>query len=77
MPFFLEDFFFFEIASKTGKNWAIFLFFFAQARSQKFASEGLGAEPQPPETNGGVGAKPPTLKIFAIFCKNNLLLELF
>ena len=64
-----------------------------QARSQKFAMGGcfggLGRGPQSPEANEvrgqspqlleawGLGAEPPALKIFAFFCKMNLILELF
>ena len=50
---------------------------------------GLGRGPQSPEANEvrgqspqlleawGLGAEPPALKIFAFFCKMNLILELF
>ena len=73
-----------------------------QARSQKFAMGGavlgvlfwgsgcFGRSPQPPEANGGVGAKPPAAggtgvwgrssqrsKILHFFCKNNFILGLF
>ena len=37
---------------------------------------GLGAKPQPTE-EGGLGAVPPALEIFAFFCKNNLVSKLF
>ena len=63
-----------------------------QARSQKFAMGAVlgvwGRGPQLPEANGvrgqspqlpeawGPGAEPPALKIFAFFCKMNLILEL-
>ena len=37
-----------------------------EARSQKFAIEGVwGQSPQPPEAIGGVGAEPPALENFA------------
>ena len=39
-----------------------------QVRSQKFAMGGC---------LGGLGAEPPALKKVALFCKNNLILELF
>ena len=64
-----------------------------QARSQKFAMGAVlgiwGRGPQSPEANGvrgqspqlpeawGLGAEPPALKIFAFFCKMNLILKLF
>ena len=33
---------------------------------------GYGGRVQPPEAIGSLGAKPPALKIFAIFCNNDL-----
>ena len=46
-----------------------------QARSQKFAMEGLclgvwGLYPQPPEARG-LGAESPAIEKFVFFCKNN------
>ena len=50
----------------------LFLWQTTQARSQKFAmGEAVlgvwGRSPQPPEANGGLGAKPPALENFAFF----------
>ena len=52
-----------------------------QVRSHKFAMGGvcLGVWGQTPShwKHGGLGAEPPTLKNFAFFCKNNLIIGLF
>ena len=43
------------------------------------AAGGWGSEGKAPSRwrQGGLGAEPPTLENFALFCKNNLILELF